>query len=78
MSDTPRPIQGALRVHPDNPRYFADDSGEAVYLTGSHTWANLQDIGLVGVDFVATVALYTGNAVHDLKRKQSHTPCGAT
>ena len=48
MSHTPRPIQGTLRVHPDNPRYFTDDSGEAVYLTGSHTWANLQDIGLAG------------------------------
>jgi len=29
-------------------RYFAGDSGKAVYLTGSHTWANLQDIGLPG------------------------------
>ncbi|MCK4714586.1 MAG: hypothetical protein KAT35_03355, partial [Candidatus Aenigmarchaeota archaeon] len=26
-----------LTVHPDNPRYFADSSGNAVYLTGSHT-----------------------------------------
>ncbi len=37
---------GSLRVHPTNPRYFADGSGKAVFLTGSHTWANLQDIGL--------------------------------
>src|SRR5262245_14165752 len=36
---------GPLRVHPKNPRYFADGSGKAVYLTGAHTWANLQDIG---------------------------------
>ena len=36
---------GPLRVHPQNPRYFADGSGRAVYLTGSHTWANLQDQG---------------------------------
>jgi hypothetical protein len=35
-----------LRVHPTNPRYFTDDGKRAVYLTGSHTWANLQDIGL--------------------------------
>ncbi|MGC9349893.1 MAG: DUF6298 domain-containing protein [Anaerolineae bacterium] len=42
------PVSGPLRVHPTNPRYFTDDSGRAVYLTGSHTWANLQDIGLVG------------------------------
>jgi len=41
-------MNGPLRVHPTNPRYFTNDSGEAVYLTGSHTWANLQDIGLPG------------------------------
>jgi Family of unknown function (DUF6298)/FG-GAP-like repeat len=39
-------IDGPLRVHPSNPRYFTDNSGRAIYLTGSHTWANLQDIGL--------------------------------
>lgn len=39
------PARGPLRVHPENPRYFADGSGRAVYLTGSHTWANLIDIG---------------------------------
>lgn len=37
---------GPLRVNPDNPRYFTDGSGKAVYLTGSHTWSNLQDNGL--------------------------------
>jgi hypothetical protein len=37
--------RGPLRVHPTNPRYFTDGSGKAVYLTGSHTWANLQDQG---------------------------------
>lgn len=36
---------GPLRVHPSNPRYFADESGRAVYLTGSHPWNNLQDMG---------------------------------
>jgi hypothetical protein len=36
---------GPLRVHPDNPRYFTDGSGRAIYLTGSHTWSNLQDQG---------------------------------
>jgi len=35
---------GPLRVHPTNPRYFTDGSGKAIYLTGSHTWNNLQDI----------------------------------
>ena len=32
-----------LTVHPTNPRYFTDGSGKAVYLTGSHTWNNLQN-----------------------------------
>jgi hypothetical protein len=35
---------GPLHVHPTNSRYFADPSGKPVFLTGSHTWANLQDI----------------------------------
>ena len=35
---------GPLRVHPANPRYFTNDSGRAIYLTGSHTWTNLQDV----------------------------------
>ena len=39
------PARGPLRVHPDNPRYFTDGSGRAVYLTGSHTWNNLVDMG---------------------------------
>jgi len=36
---------GPLRVHPDNPRYFTDGAGKAVYLTGAHTWNNLVDVG---------------------------------
>ncbi|MFH1266863.1 MAG: DUF6298 domain-containing protein [Planctomycetota bacterium] len=36
---------GPLRVHSDNPRYFTDERGRAVYLTGSHTWLNVVDIG---------------------------------
>src|SRR5262245_60556748 len=39
------PAPGPLRVHPENPRYFTDGSGRAVYLTGSHTWNNLVDMG---------------------------------
>ena len=27
-----------------NPRYFTDNTGRAVYLTGSHTWNNLVDM----------------------------------
>ncbi len=46
-----RQAAGPLRVHPTNPRYFTDGTKDAagtlhaVYLTGSHTWANLVDIG---------------------------------
>jgi hypothetical protein len=36
---------GTLRVSETNPRYFTDNSGKAVYLTGSHTWNNLVDMG---------------------------------
>ena len=36
---------GPLRVHRDNPRYFADADGRAVLLTGFHTWNNLQELG---------------------------------
>jgi hypothetical protein len=36
---------GPLRVLAGNPRYFTDGSGKAIYLTGSHTWANLVDQG---------------------------------
>ena len=36
---------GSLRVCPDNPRYFTDESGKAIYLTGSHVWNNLVDMG---------------------------------
>ena len=37
---------GPLLVHPDNPRYFQNPAtGQVVYLTGSHTWANLVDMG---------------------------------
>jgi hypothetical protein len=36
---------GPLRVLSSNPRYFTDGSGKAIYLTGSHTWTNLKDMG---------------------------------
>jgi len=38
------PASGPLRVCEANPRYFADASGRAVLLVGSHVWNNLQDI----------------------------------
>jgi hypothetical protein len=45
------PAAGPLRAQPVNPRYFTDGtinrdgSLRAIYLTGSHTWNSLQDIG---------------------------------
>ncbi len=37
---------GPLQVSSVNPRYFVDSSsGKITYLTGSHTWTNLQDAG---------------------------------
>ena len=41
------PTRGPLRAHPHNPRYFADSSGQALLLAGSHTWATLQEAGPV-------------------------------
>lgn len=38
------PATGPLRVCKENPRYFTDDSGKAIYLTGSHVWNNLIDM----------------------------------
>jgi len=35
---------GPLRALAANPRYFTDGSGRAILLTGSHTWANFQDL----------------------------------
>lgn len=42
---TRAPARGPLRVSPENPRYFTDGAGNVVFLTGSHTWDNRQDIG---------------------------------
>jgi len=43
-----RNFHGPLRHNPVNPRYFTDDTGEAVFLTGSHTWASMNDMWLDG------------------------------
>ncbi len=37
------PAAGPLRVCTTNPRYFADAHDKVIFLTGSHTWGNLQD-----------------------------------
>lgn len=41
------PAKGPLRVLESNPRWFADGSGRAVCLAGSHVWQSLQDNGLL-------------------------------
>ncbi len=53
-------LPGPLRAFPGNPNYFTDGvTGKAIYLTGSHTWNNLQDWGTNGtlqpLDFTAFV-----------------------
>lgn len=37
-------IAGVLRVSAVNRRYFTNDCGKAIYLTGSHTWNNFPDM----------------------------------
>jgi hypothetical protein len=36
----PRPVAPVR----EEPRYFCDERGEAIYLTGSHTWASFQEL----------------------------------
>ena len=58
---TAKPITAPLRALSTNPNYFTDGSGKAIYLTGSHTWNNLQDWGTNGsiqpLDFTAYVKM---------------------
>lgn len=39
---------GPLRINPENPCWFVRPDGQAVWLTGSHTWANFQERGVEG------------------------------
>jgi hypothetical protein len=41
------PAATLLHVSATNSRYFENATGQIVYLTGSHTWSNLQDNGTV-------------------------------
>ena len=34
-------LAAPLATHPANPRYFTDDSGQPIYVTGSQTWYNI-------------------------------------
>ncbi len=44
--DDPTPLRtrGPLRQSTENPRYFADAENRVLYLTGSHSWENFQDV----------------------------------
>ena len=59
------PIKRPLRALATNPNYFTDGSGKAIYLTGSHTWNDLQDWGTNGLvrsfDFAAYVKMLVRN-----------------
>ena len=65
---------GPLRVHPENPRYFTDGSGKAIYLTGSHTWSNLQDQGMTGP--AAGIRLRPVSRVPSAAQPQLHPDVG--
>ena len=54
------PMQGPLRTSDKNPGYFTDDSGKAVYLTGSHTWNNLVDMGSGSIEDKFDYDFYLG------------------
>jgi hypothetical protein len=47
-TELPAQINGPLKADAENPRYFSDKNGKIVYLTGSHTWENLQDMLIKG------------------------------
>jgi fibronectin type 3 domain-containing protein len=57
----PTPATGPLVPSSVNPNYFTDGSGKAIYLTGSHTWNDVQDWGTNGsiltLDFNAYVQM---------------------
>lgn len=44
-SRAPTRNSGPLRVHPHNPRCFADRDGPPTHPTGWHTWPRLQHLG---------------------------------
>ena len=63
------PAKGPLRVHPNNPRYFTDETGKAIYLTGiQYEDALREDAAAVPTaveyrTFLNTVAEYNLNFV---------------
>ena len=81
------PLVGPLSVSRQNPRYFSDPHGTIVYLTGSHTWANIQDFTKNGTAFkfdysahLADLKRYNHNVTRiwtwESSRTDSHTDIG--
>ena len=58
---------GPLRVSPANPRYFEDSAGNIVYLTGSHTWLNLQGVSINSYTYTMDYAKFL-----DFLAEQNH------
>ena len=70
----PSPAIGPLTVHPTNPRYFADPTGRAVYLTGSHTWSNLQDGETSAFNYTSYLGLLQANHHNFIRLWISESP----
>ncbi len=70
----PSPAIGPLTVHPTNPRYFADPTGRAVYLTGSHTWSNLQDGETSAFNYTSYLGLLQANHHNFIRLWNSESP----
>ena len=74
--------RGPLKVSGANPRYFADDNGKAVYLTGSHTWDNFVDWGAPTPNFDYSAYLnflqaHSHNLIRLWVHESSHLISGA-
>lgn len=65
-------INGVLRVSPVNPRYFTDDTGKAIYLTGSHTWNSLEDGGFFTQENADPPPAFNFNAYLEFLRSNNH------
>jgi hypothetical protein len=68
LRDTGARPPATLQPHPANPRYFADNAGRALYLTGSHNWASLVDI-----DRIYPPKPFDFDAYLDLLERHEHT-----
>jgi hypothetical protein len=65
-------INGPLRVHPTNPRYFTDNSGRAIYLAGSHTWNTLLESGSLPTSDYSAYLDFLKHSNHNFTRLWSH------